>query len=161
MSDGFAPQRNCEWSQFSSLDFEFVVDAEAHQAVSGGRHQLVGTIETEDSTARVQLLIARPLYDEQAIPLNCQIGGAGADLDGPLREIGGDGCYSDAEPSLSRVGSTIVRSRGSAQRERLQELGCKDDFRRLEADGLRVGEIVSQHVDLLLSRVEPSERRAE
>ena len=80
----FDAQRDLDRHQLRRVDLELVVHAVAQQAVAVERDQLVLRVELEDAVSRVERFVALALDHEEAVALDGQVGGVGADFDRAL-----------------------------------------------------------------------------
>ncbi len=96
---------------------------------------------------RVQVLSLVPLHHQEPVALDGDIERIRADFNRPLVEVGRDTTDLHPQTDLPRVGAAQVAAGSGTDRLRLQKLRGEDDARLLEADGVRVGDIVAHHVD--------------
>ncbi len=154
-------QRNRQRRQRRGVDVEIAVHAVAQQVIAAGVDQLIVGVHLELAVAGVELLAAGTLHDEHPVALDGQIAGAGTGRDGALAEIRRDVGDHRAQADLGGIGAAVVGRGGGTEALRLRELRGKLRHRGLEADGVRVRQVVADHVDRRFGRVHAGQRRAE
>ena len=91
---------------------------------------------------------AAAFNDEEPVTLQSHIGRGRTGLNRALRKDRHDLCDLGAETGLARVGATGGGGRLRSQAEILKKLSRERNTRLFEADRLRVGEVIADHVDL-------------
>ena len=140
---------------------KFSVDAVAQQPIARCGDQLAVGVHLEDAVAGVELFAAVALHDKEAVALDGHVGRAGTDFDGALLEVGRDRGDHRAQADLTRIRAAVGVGRARTQALRLQELRGERRIGGLEAHGVRVGQVVADHVDGGFRGGQAGERRAQ
>ena len=115
-----------------------------HACAAGG-HQLSAGVPVERAVTGEQLLTSA-VDDEEAVALDGQIGDATRQLEGTLREAGGDRRNATAEADLHRVGATSSSGGDAAATHGLRQGVGEDRSAGLEALRVDVGDVVGRDV---------------
>ena len=152
-------QRNADRHELRRLNIVVVVDAVPQHEIAGRGGQLVLRIQFEHAVAGVILPSVPAGDNEESVALDGHVRRIGTDLDRALIEIRGDGGDHRAHADLPGIGAAVVGGRRGTQTLRLQELRGERRRRGLEADGVRIGDIIAVHVDHRFGRRHPGQGR--
>ena len=156
LGDAGGTDGNGQAGERAGDDVVVVVDGVALNELAGAADELVLAVELEGAVAGVDLLGALA-EDEEAVALDGEVGVDTGGFEGAVGEVFGDGAGGGPEADLEGVGAAEVAGGGGTEGEVLEELGFEIEGGGLEADGVDVGDVVTDDADLLLAGGETAE----
>src|SRR5262249_21362804 len=114
------PQRNVQRRKPGGQQVEIAVHAVAEDLLPEIVRQLVRRVEGEVAVTGVVLPAIPVVEDEEAVPLDGQVGGTVGSIDASLAEVGGDRGNLASQADLARVRSAVVPAGRRSETQRVR-----------------------------------------